>query len=59
MATEIQIIEKSFLAILKALLSGKFTRPELELLQRLSQEVVNVTEKKLYLNKTEKKSDEK
>ena len=43
----VDIIEKSCLTILNELKRGQFTRPELELLQRLFQEIVNVTKKKL------------
>lgn len=43
----VDIIEKSSLTILKELKRGQFTRAELELMQRLFQEIVNATKKKL------------
>ncbi len=43
----IDTIEKSCLTILKELKRGQFTRLDLELLQKIFQEIVNVTKKKL------------
>jgi len=45
LATE--IIEKSCLAIMKELKQGKFTRQELEFLERFFQAIVDTTKQKL------------